>query len=146
MQVECIESIILEDGDGQDNLISTHIVGPVKVAPGVRARMIPGRRHPIIHQPVLPARRVLHRWAMEALQAIGILTFPCFPEGSQLKVKIVFRIKNMNKDLDNMLKFYFDALEGVCWHNDRDVHHVDARKSKIDQNSKEDVVIHVNPV
>ncbi|WP_416861587.1 RusA family crossover junction endodeoxyribonuclease [Helicobacter ganmani] len=41
-----------------------------------------------------------------------------FFKGEQLEVALTFSVKNMRRDLDNMLKPVLDALQGIVFKND----------------------------
>jgi Holliday junction resolvase RusA-like endonuclease len=53
--------------------------------------------------------------------------FPIFQD-LPLKIEITFRVGNVLKDLDNMMKFAFDALQRVLYTNDRLIYKVFADK------------------
>ena len=45
-----------------------------------------------------------------------------------LGINLIFQVSNKNKDLDNMVKFILDAMEGIVFKNDRQVSEIYARK------------------
>jgi Holliday junction resolvase RusA-like endonuclease len=61
-------------------------------------------------------KRAYHTACARALMEVGITHFPFFP-GRNLQLKVLFFIHNQAKDLDNLLKFFMDALEMVVYWN-----------------------------
>jgi Holliday junction resolvase RusA-like endonuclease len=53
--------------------------------------------------------------------------YPFFQD-DDVKLTIVFHVHNMNKDVDNLLKFVLDALRGVVYIDDRSILKVVAEK------------------
>ena len=53
----------------------------------------------------------------ESLQDVGIQYFPVF-RNVHVRVHVSFFVRNLNKDLDNMIKFVLDALQSVVYRND----------------------------
>jgi Holliday junction resolvase RusA-like endonuclease len=68
------------------------------------------------------------RWAVrKALRnELAVQTFPLFT--GPLKMRVVFYIDNMTKDIDNLQKFTLDALNLIVYRDDRNVHQVTAIK------------------
>ena len=69
-----------------------------------------------------------------AFQEIGYHEGPIFPHGSRLQVTARFFLQDDRKDLDNMLKFFLDILQGPVFSNDRFVYVVVASKEPVGAN------------
>jgi Holliday junction resolvase RusA-like endonuclease len=70
---------------------------------------------------------------MQALAQLGVTHFPIFHHHRDLKLGIstTFYVHNINKDLDNLLKFVFDALQGAIYVNTRVIWEVTAKNVQV---------------
>ena len=62
-----------------------------------------------------------------AINALGVQQLPLFAE-QRVKVTVDFYVTNLRKDVDNMLKFTLDILQGIAFSNDCNVFSVVANK------------------
>lgn len=76
------------------------------------------------------------------LETIGVQQFPVFARG-RIAVKCEFRVGRRPHDLDRMVNFILDGLEGVMYHNDVEVFHLMARKEFVDCDSDKGATIEV---
>ena len=120
------EALILADGD----TVVAHVTvrGPPVSQPRPRARMLP-RNRVVVFNPAAREKNSFQRGMREALTDLGVMTFPLFPEGARLHLKATFVVSNLRKDVDNMLKFVLDVLEGVLYRNDATVFSIQAQKA-----------------
>ena len=77
-----------------------------------------------------PSSRSKNRFKIAVVKSLQGLTFAQYPlfRARRLNVTVAFYIKNMNKDVDNLLKFVLDALQMVVYTDDRCVCQIQARK------------------
>jgi Holliday junction resolvase RusA-like endonuclease len=71
-----------------------------------------------------------------AFTGIGASPFPLFGNGDKLKVTVAFHVFDARKDIDNLLKFFLDALQGVIFKNDQVIFEVVAKKIRATRNSQ----------
>jgi Holliday junction resolvase RusA-like endonuclease len=65
----------------------------------------------------------------EALAEVGATSFPLFKNDRKLKVvRATFHVFNARKDVDNLVKFLLDSVEGIVYNNDNMVYLVVAKK------------------
>ena len=62
------------------------------------------------------------------LDDVGIHSYPMFSSGTPLEVKVIFHVSNMRKDVDNLLKFVLDAMQGLVYVDDATIVHISATK------------------
>lgn len=62
--------------------------------------------------------------------------------GENISIRLVFSVKNINRDLDNMIKATLDSLQGVLFRNDSQIYHIEALKEKA--NRVESIEIEIN--
>jgi Holliday junction resolvase RusA-like endonuclease len=77
-----------------------------------------GREHTYNPQKKLKERV---RWELRTL-------WPSPPIKGNVGINLIFQVSKRNKDLDNMVKFMLDAMEGIVFKNDRQVSEIYARK------------------
>jgi Holliday junction resolvase RusA-like endonuclease len=65
------------------------------------------------------------RWEIRTL-------WPAEPLTGDVGINLIFQVGKKNKDLDNMVKFILDAMEGIVFKNDRQVSEIYARKESGD--------------
>jgi Holliday junction resolvase RusA-like endonuclease len=96
-------------------------------------RFLPLIRTPLIYNPSQRQRRAYRVTVIQALAQLGITHFPLFPHHRDLKLSICvkFNVHNINKDLDNLLKFVFNALQGEIYVNDCVIWEVTAKKVQV---------------
>jgi Holliday junction resolvase RusA-like endonuclease len=109
------------------------IQAPPMVQQRPRVRFLPLIRTPLIYDPSQRQKRAYRVAVMQALAQLGVAHFPIFPHHRDLKLRIsaIFFVQNINKDLDNLLKFVFDALQGAIYLNDRVIWEVTAKKVQV---------------
>ena len=54
--------------------------------------------------------------------------YPFFAADKKVMLSVVFTMRRNNKDIDNMLKYYMDAMHQVVYVDDLQVFHVSAKK------------------
>jgi Holliday junction resolvase RusA-like endonuclease len=76
-------------------------------------------RHPVIYDPMQKQKIVLRANLRSGLfDLLQRSSFPIFAHRT-LRVEVVFSIHNLHcKDIDNMMKFLFDAMQHVIYNND----------------------------
>ena len=86
------------------------------------------RARPYLYDPNKRAKDQLRATVKAALEQFGVADFPVYTQ-QQLKLQVEYHMVNpSSKDIDNMIKFLQDALEGVLYDNDRNVWSVHATK------------------
>ena len=101
------------------------IQGPVVAEQRIRFKRLNSRI--VTYDPNSSAKRRCRAALLSALGEMGVGAVPIF-RTQAVRLSVVFRVNNMHKDVDNMLKFIFDVLQGVLYTDDRKVHHVTAEK------------------
>ena len=103
----------------------------IKGTPLVQARFCTGRIGPsgtLVHyDPTSKAKAVWKHRIRIALQELGIMNFPLFPNRNY-NIIVMFHVVNMNKKIDNLLKFVMDDLALVVYSNQSKVMGVTMRK------------------
>jgi Holliday junction resolvase RusA-like endonuclease len=101
-------------------------------------RYLPLIRAPLIYDPSQRLKRAYRGAVIQSLAQLGLRNFPIFPDQSDLKLgmSVVFYVHNMNKDIDNLLKFVLDALQGAIYANDRVIWEVTVKKVHIVSNDQ----------
>lgn len=69
-----------------------------------------------------------------ALAQVGATTLPLFGNDVKVKVKVTFHVFNVQKDIDNLLKFLMDALQSIFYKDDNMVYCVLAMKIRTTRN------------
>lgn len=87
------------------------------------------RSQPVVYDPKKQAKNSLRAFVRDAFKELDRnITFPVFQE-SRLRMYVSFYLVNSaGRDIDNMLKFLQDALEGVVFDNDKYVYEIHAHK------------------
>jgi Holliday junction resolvase RusA-like endonuclease len=103
-----------------------------------RVRFLPLIRAPLIYDPSQRLKRAYQSAVIQSLAQLGVHNFPIFPDQRALKLgmSVVFYVHNMNKDIDNLLKFVLDALQGAICANDRVIWEVTAKKVHVANNDQ----------
>ena len=95
--------------------------------PRPRARWMQSRV--LVYDPSSSIKRAYKQAFIAALAAVGVVNLPTF--GSRrVKVTAHYHVRNIRKDVDNMLKFTLDVLEDVGFSNDANVFCVSAQNIK----------------
>ena len=120
------EAMAMLSSDGRLTLF-IEVKGEPVAQPRVRSHYLVGQQR-IVHFNPCQAKRISFSAAVKAsILEIGIAhadsDFPIFDD-SPLKIELTFCVGNILKDLDNMMKFAFDALQKVLYRNDRYIYKV----------------------
>jgi Holliday junction resolvase RusA-like endonuclease len=104
--------------EGEPRVQERHRIGRVKS--GGKARM---------YDPSGPLKKLFKRAVSEALEDIDFTyhDLPLFL-GAGIYLKVDFGVRDMTKDIDNLLKFVMDALKGVVYEDDSHVLEVHGKK------------------
>jgi Holliday junction resolvase RusA-like endonuclease len=96
-------------------------------------RYLPLIQTPLIYDPSQQLKRAYQGTVIQSLAQLGLRTFPLFPYQRYLKLgmSVVFYVHNINTDIDNLLKFVLDALQGAIYANDRVIWEVTAKKVQV---------------
>ena len=123
--VLAVEDAILVSNGEKEQLVLT-IRGPPVAQPRMRARRLPHRV--VLFDPSSGVKKSLKTAIKNELVALGVSRFPMFAANTTLKVIVVFYVANINKDIDNMLKFVLDVFQGSVYGNDNTICSIDAQK------------------
>ena len=127
--------------DSRGSSIEIHIVGKPPSQPRTQATKVGSRI--FVYNPAARTKRIYSQKIREELHAADLvvkkqpaqpaLTVPWAPFLGPISAMFLFGVKNMNKDLDNMLKFILDVLEDAgVYQNDRLVQKIIAEKIQSD--------------
>jgi Holliday junction resolvase RusA-like endonuclease len=134
------DAIILATTDEGTDILMLQVVGECVPQPRIRGHTIPRQGNRTIYYD--PAQRKRSAWSeavRTAIMAVGVVDFPIFPGNHRtlkLKVTVTFYINNLLKDIDNMLKFVLDGMQGTVYANDRDVYMVVTEKKALTTGSE----------
>lgn len=124
---------VMQFEDAHSSSIGIHIAGRPPTQPRPRGVTRGGRT--IFYNPAARAKHIYCTKIKEELRANGLLPAPAqVPNPGPLfigpvSVVVTFGVANMNKDLDNMVKFILDVLEVAgIYGNDRFVRRIVAEK------------------
>jgi Holliday junction resolvase RusA-like endonuclease len=116
---------------GQDGNVTLFldVYGEPVAQQRVRSRWLKALKRIVHFNPQAKLKIAFTAAVKAALHDIGVLDtkFPIF-EDRPLKIKVSFRVGNAMKDIDNLLKFAFDALQEIVYGNDRFIYEVTAVK------------------
>ena len=118
------EAVIVGHGDNLS--VEITIPGIPVAQPRPRGRLVNGRI--IVFNPASRELNAFRRSVRECLGGLSVGMFPMFDIAVSLEVKAIFFVSNMRKDVDNMLKFVLDALQGVVYPDDRIIVTIQAKK------------------
>jgi Holliday junction resolvase RusA-like endonuclease len=87
------------------------------------------RRQPVVYDPKKQAKNALRASIRDAFKELDHnVKFPIF-QMTRLRITVSFYLVNSGgRDIDNMVKFLQDALEGVVFDNDKYVYEIHAYK------------------
>ena len=120
-----IEDVILVSNGESEQLLVT-VKGPPVAQPRMRVRRLP--RRVVLFDPSSAEKKALKIMIKNELVALGVPQFPLFTANTSLKIAVVFYVANINKDIDNMLKFVLDVFQGSVYSNDKAICSVNAQK------------------
>ena len=122
------DAIVIAD-EGRQSVHLTLVGKPVS-QPRARARRL--NRALIVFDPSAKLKTICRSSFRQALQEIGVTTFPIFDPENHKEVTVVvdFYVANIRKDVDNMLKFVLDVLQTIIYRDDSCVFKVVATKIK----------------
>ena len=105
-------------------VISFRIMGTPQAQARGRSRILPGGRI-IVYDPMKKTRDKLTLAMKESLEAAMVEqlsthdNLPFFEDGNKVTMNCCFYIKDMRKDLDNLLKFLMDAMKDAIYVDDK---------------------------
>ena len=113
--------------------VSLSIFGEPVSQPRWRYHLMPRLRVPkwvkvVTYNPATREKSAFRLAVSNALVQVGATTFPIFADRVKVKVKVTFHVINVQKDIDNLLKFLMDALQSIFYNNDNMVYCVVATK------------------
>jgi Holliday junction resolvase RusA-like endonuclease len=82
----------------------------------------------IVYDPSTRFKAAAHLLVGASLDEIGVRDRPVFVSGRSVKVTVHFHTGDNRKDIDNLLKFTLDVLQGPVYSDDRFVVEVRAHK------------------
>ena len=116
--------------DHDDNMtVNVTLIGVPVAQPRPRIKRLSNNRV-IVYDPSQPKKTKCRSAVRLSLQEIGINQRPIFSGQEPLSVTAYFYVSSNAKDLDNMLKFLLDVLEGPVYLNDSSssICHIEAHK------------------
>jgi Holliday junction resolvase RusA-like endonuclease len=126
------DAIILATTDNGADILMLQVVGECVPQPRICGHIIPRQgNRTIYYDPSQKKRAAWLEAVRTAIMAVGTTDFPIFtgfPCTLKLKVTVTFYINNLLKDVDNLLKFVLDGMQGTVYANDRDVYIVVTKK------------------
>ena len=123
----CFQTDAWAMADRHGVTLSLVVHGEAVAQPRHRVRRV-GPSRMIFYDPAATCKRKYKRSIDRSLVAIGVSERPVFAANGQLTVDVTFNVLNANKDVDNMLKYVLDALQGLIYGNDREIFEVHAKK------------------
>jgi Holliday junction resolvase RusA-like endonuclease len=90
----------------------------------------------VVYDPAATKKAAFRSEVLNAFADIGASPFPLFGNGDKLKVTVAFHVFDAKSDIDNLLKFFLDALQGVIFKNDKVIFEVVAKKIRATKNSQ----------
>ena len=106
---------------------------PIQERP--RGTYLRGQGRLIMYDPtsrVKQAVQVLLRHALDEIDAFEAQQLDTvFEPSARLKVRVQYYLHDDRKDIDNLLKFTFDVMQGIVFANDRFICEVEARKTTV---------------
>ena len=130
------EAVIV--GNGNDLMVEITIPGIPVAQPRPRGRLVSGRI--VVFNPATREMTTFRRSIRQCLVELAVAVFPMFDIAVSLEVKAIFFVSNMRKDVDNMLKFVLDALQGVLYPDDRIIVTIEAKKVRCSVREQRTVV------
>jgi Holliday junction resolvase RusA-like endonuclease len=112
-----IEAIIAGEGDSSTIYLTIPGVPMVQQRARIRWCRLAFQR-PRMYDPCSVAKKAYRLAVKNALTDVGVSSFPIFGNDDHLQLIVNFGVSNQGKDLDNLLKFVMDALQGVVYRND----------------------------
>ena len=79
------------------------------------------------------------------LGGIGVVHWPVLNNEADIKVSVDFFVTNMSKDIDNLVKFVLDGLQGVLYADDRKIVSIKAHKHRSTAEEQR-TVLHISAV
>ena len=128
--------IVYEQNDDQSLMLTIFGCPPSQGRP--RAKRVGSGL--IVYDPSSPIKTLARRVLKKAMTEIGVTSFPHYVGAPKLSLVIDFFVHNMRKDVDNMLKWIFDVLEGVVYQNDVCVVRVVATKIETARHHEKTVI------
>jgi Holliday junction resolvase RusA-like endonuclease len=120
------DAIIPATTDDGADILMLQVVGECVPQPRIHGHIIPRQgNRTIYYDPSQKKRAAWSEAVCTAIMAVGTTDFPIFmgfPCTLKLKVTVTFYINNLLKDVDNLLKFVLDGMQGTVYANNRDVY------------------------
>jgi Holliday junction resolvase RusA-like endonuclease len=94
------------------------VSGPPSVQERARIRYQPFAGKPRVYDPSRKGKIAFRDAVKASIQDLDFVDVPVFKAGQTLRLNVVFGLTRQGKDVDNLLKFVMDALQGVLYRND----------------------------
>jgi len=117
------EAMIISDDHDVPSFVDIQVQGE----PRVQERTRVNYRVTRIYDPSTHLKAAFSSSVKAAFTELGVDEYPIFLQ-PEMKVTIVFGVNSMDKDIDNLLKFVFDALQTIVYGNNRVIVKLDAEK------------------
>ena len=121
---------------GPETTVSLSVMGVPVAQPRIRFRRIIRAFRVIPYDPAQLEKRAFRTEVLNAFLGVGATRFPLFDVPAQLRVTVTFYVFDMRKDIDNLIKFCLDSLEGVVFRNDAMIYEVLAKKIRSTRNTQ----------
>ena len=111
--------------DSTNQCLFMTIAGPPVSQPRPRVRRMASRV--VIFNPCSRNKAAYQKALRQSFREIGVTQFPIFSD-DELKVVATFHVTNTRKDIDNLLKFILDVMQGIVYGDDRFVFSAEIHK------------------
>ena len=138
-----VDALIMTNGAEDEAFIQLTILGPPVAQPRPRGRIVNHRI--VIFNPTTRVMNVFKRSVRLALGGLGVVQWPVLDNESAIKVSVDFFVTNMSKDIDNLVKFVLDGLQGVLYADDRKIVSIKAHKHRSTAEEQR-TVLHISAV
>ena len=88
------------------------------------------------YDPAHHKKRLFRTEVFNAFAGVGATNFPLFGDASKLKVTVTFYVFDLRKDIDNLVKFFLDSLQGGIFKNDSTIFELIAKKTRSTRNTQ----------
>lgn len=129
---ESVDAMIVTTGP--KTTVSLCVAGEPIAQPRIRFRRILRAFRVIPYDPSYRQKMAFRAEVARAINDVGASVFPLFGSTFKLKVTVTFHVFDARKDIDNLLKFFLDAIQGVVFKNDSMVFEIVATKVRVSKN------------
>ena len=121
---------------GPETTVSLSVMGVPVAQPRIRFRRILQAFWIIAYDPAHNKKRLFRTEVVNAFAGVGATIFPLFGDSAKLKVTVTFHIFDLRKDIDNLVKFFLDSLQGGIFKNDSTIFELIAKKTRSTRNTQ----------